>query len=291
MRFGLSLPPFGEHYGDIHYLAQMAREAEAAGWEGFFIWDHMIFDPSFYPIPDTWVALAAIAMQTSRIRLGALVTPLPRRRPWKLARETVSVDRLSNGRLVVGVGLGDPVQWDYGFFGEEQDAKIRARKLDEGLDILAGLWRGELFQYSGEHYHLEPMRFRPTPVQQPRIPVWVGGNWDKHGPQRRAARWDGYMPLKWGGDPLSPAQWQDIMAYIRQHRASDTPFDWVHGGVTPGDNPAQAAASVRPYADAGVTWWIESVDPWRFGWRWEDELTAESARRMDERIRQGPPKV
>ncbi len=211
-------PPFGD-YSDARYLADMAREAEAAGWDGFFIWDHIFFDPSFHPIADPWVALAAIAINTQRIRIGMVVTPLARRRPWKLARETVSVDRLSGGRLILGIGLGDPVQWDFGFFGEERDNKVRAKKLDEGLDILAGLWSGEPFSYQGEHYQLAEMIFLPRPAQTPRIPVWVGGNWDKHAPMRRAARWDGYVPLKWG-DILTPDEWRDIMAYIQQHRSS-----------------------------------------------------------------------
>jgi hypothetical protein len=135
------------------------------------------------------------------------------------------------------------------------------------------------------------MRFRPTPVQQPRIPIWVGGNWGKRGPMRRAARWDGYWPLKWGEEALSTDEWREIMAYVKQHRNSDAPFDWIHAGPTPGNDPAGAADTVRPYAEAGVTWWVEAVDPWRFGWRWEDDLNAEAARLMDERIRQGPPKL
>jgi alkanesulfonate monooxygenase SsuD/methylene tetrahydromethanopterin reductase-like flavin-dependent oxidoreductase (luciferase family) len=289
MKFGISLPAFGA-YGDPRYLADMARVAEDAGWDGFFLWDHIIFDPSFNPMADPWVALAAIAMNTSRIRIGTMITPVPRRRPWKLARETVSVDRLSNGRMILGVGLGEPAQWDYGFFGEETDAKIRAQKLDEGLDILQGLWTGEPFSYTGDHYKLSQVKFLPPPVQTPRIPIWVGGNWDKPRPQRRAAHWDGYFPLKWG-DTLTPDDWRMMMAYVNQHRTIDAPFDWVHGGNTPGDNPAQATSIVQPYADVGVTWWIEAVDPWRWGWDWETSLTLEATRPMDERIRQGPPRL
>jgi alkanesulfonate monooxygenase SsuD/methylene tetrahydromethanopterin reductase-like flavin-dependent oxidoreductase (luciferase family) len=289
MKFGISLPPFGD-FADPHYLANSAREAEEAGWDGFFIWDHIFFDPSFHPMADPWVGLAAIAMNTQRMRIGTVVTPLARRRPWKVARETVSVDRLSNGRLVLGVGLGDPVQWDYGFFGEEQDAKIRAKKLDEGLDIVTGLWSGERFSYSGEQYQLKEMVFLPRPIQSPRIPIWVGGGWDKHAPMRRAARWDGFFPLKFG-DTLTPDEWREIMAYIQQHRTSTTPFDFLHAGGTPGDDPAKAAEQVKPYADVGVTWWLESVDPWRFGISWEVPWSAEGTRLMNERIRQGPPRL
>src|SRR5215213_9146168 len=178
MQFGLSLPAFGP-FANPRYLAQSAAAAESAGWDGFFIWDSIIADPTFNPMADPWVALAAVAMQTSRLRIGALVTPLARRRPWKVARETVSLDLLSQGRLIFGAGLGDPVQWEYGFFGEETDNKMRAEKLDEGLAILTGLWSGELFGYAGKQYQLQPMRFEPKPLQQPRIPIWVGGTWDK----------------------------------------------------------------------------------------------------------------
>lgn len=288
MRFGLSLPPFGDHYGDVHYLARMAREAEEAGWDAFFIWDHMIFDPSFYVIPDTWVALAAIAMNTQRIRIGAMVTPLPRRRPWKLARETVSVDRLSNGRLTVGVGLGDPVQWDYGFFGEEQDAKLRARKLDEGLDILAGLWSAEPFSYDGEHYHLEQMRFRPAPVQQPRIPIWVAGGWPNKKPMRRASRFDGVFPLTHYAGVAGMVTVADMRAAIdfvagqRGNRA----FDVAHAGRSTG-NPAEDRALLEPFAEVGVTWWLENANPWAFGWSGQGEWPVEAIRT---RILQGPPR-
>jgi alkanesulfonate monooxygenase SsuD/methylene tetrahydromethanopterin reductase-like flavin-dependent oxidoreductase (luciferase family) len=288
MKFGINIPPFGE-YGDPRKLAQLAREAEDAGWDGFFIWDHIMFDPTFHPIVDPWVGLAAIALNTEHLRIGTLVTPVARRRPWKLARETVSVDLLSNGRLVLGIGLGDPVQWDYGFFGEEQDAKIRAQKLDEGLDILKGLWTGKPFRYDGTHYHLNEVTFQPTPVQSPRIPVWVGGNWDKPAPQRRAARWDGYHPIKWG-DPLTSEEWKVIQQTINEQRDSNAPFDWVHSGMTPGDDSAKAAALVRPYADIGITWWIEAASPFDFGADWEKPLTPEATALMEKRIRQGPPK-
>jgi alkanesulfonate monooxygenase SsuD/methylene tetrahydromethanopterin reductase-like flavin-dependent oxidoreductase (luciferase family) len=288
MKFGINLPPFGD-YGDPLKLAQMAHEAEEAGWDGFFIWDHIMFDPTFHPIPDTWVALAVIATHTRRMRIGTLVTPIARRRPWKLARETVSVDRLSNGRLTLGIGLGDPVQWDYGFFGEETDAKIRAQKLDEGLDILTGLWSGKPFSYSGQHFKLNEVTFRPPPPQTPRIPIWVGGNWDKRAPQRRAARWDGYNPLRWGGT-LTPDDWREMMGYINSHRTSSAPFDWVHTGAIQDADRADARSLIQPYADAGITWWIDSASPFDFGADWEKPLTPEWTALMDRRIRQGPPR-
>lgn len=293
MRFGISLPAFGP-FGDVRYLAQSAAAAEAAGWDGFFIWDHIIFDPTFNPIADVWVGLAAIAMHTQRIRLGALVTPLARRRPWQVARESVSVDLLSNGRLIFGAGLGEPPQWDFGFFGEETDNKIRAEKLDEGLEILAGLWSGELFSYSGKHYQLAPMRFEPKPLQQPRIPIWIGGNWDKLKPKQRAARYDGYMPLKWG-EVLTIDEWQGIKATLDRYRQQfgnqEKPFTLVHSGETPGDDLDAAAEIVRPYVDFGIDWWIEGIHPRRWGANVEEPISPESIERMNERIRQGPPKL
>jgi alkanesulfonate monooxygenase SsuD/methylene tetrahydromethanopterin reductase-like flavin-dependent oxidoreductase (luciferase family) len=290
MKYGITVPPFGE-YGDPRKLAEMAHVAEEAGWEGFFIWDHMFFDPTFHPIVDTWVGLAAMAMSTTHIRIGPMVTPLPRRRPWKLARETVSVDRLSDGRLTLGVGLGEPPQWDFGFFDEETDLKIRAKQLDEGLAILQGLWSAQPFSFSGEQYQIKQVIFRPPPIQQPRIPVWVGGNWNKPRPQERAARWDGYYPLRMD-DALSVENWRTMMAAVNAHRSDPhAPFDWVHGGRLPGDDHRQALEIVQPYEEVGVTWWLEDGSPFRWGWRWEAPFTTEATAMMDKRIRQGPPRV
>ena len=288
MQFGISIPPFAD-FSDPRALAELAHDAEAAGWDGFFLWDAMFFDPTFHPIADPWVSLAAVAMYTQRLKIGTLITPIARRRPWKLARETVSVDQLSEGRLILGVGLGDPVQWDFGFFGEDTDSKLRARRLDEGLDLLTGLWTGQPFQYQGEQFNVKEVIFRPTPVQSPRIPIWVGGWFPNKPPLRRAARWDGVCPVKWGGS-ITPEEWRELLAYVHKHRISNTPFDAVHSGATPGDNPTQAAELVRPYADVGVTWWIEPVDPWRFGWSFEVPWAPEATVLMRERIRQGPPR-
>lgn len=289
MHFGISLPPFAD-FSDALVLAELAREAEAVGWEGFFLWDHMIFDPSWHPNCDPWVGLAAVAMNTSSIKLGTMVTPLPRRRPWKLARETVSLDRLSQGRLILGVGIGDPAQWEYGFFGEEADAKLRAQKLDEGLDILNGLWSGELFSYQGAHYQLQEMQFLPRPQQSPRIPIWVAGVWPNKPPLRRAARWDGVFPI--GGDPaLTPDIWREIRDYTARHRTHDGPFDLIHGGASSGTNSAEATDAVAPYIEAGVTWWVEDISPWRFGLKWEYPWSPDATKQMRERILQGPPRL
>jgi alkanesulfonate monooxygenase SsuD/methylene tetrahydromethanopterin reductase-like flavin-dependent oxidoreductase (luciferase family) len=287
MRFGLSLPPFAD-IADIRFLADITKEAETLGWDGLFIWDHVFFDPTFHPNVDPWVALGAMAYNTTKIRLGTLITPLARRRPWVLARQTASVDQISNGRLILGVGLGDPVQWDYGFFNEPTDAKQRAEMLDEGLEVLQGLWTGKPFSYDKQHYHIKEVTFKPTPVQSPRIPIWVGGIWPNKRPMQRAARYDGYIPINWDGG-MKPENWREVMAYIKPRRTIDTPFDIVNTGRVPDDLWHKAASIVEPYIEVGTTWWIEDINPWRFGASWEEPWKPEDTQRMVELIRRGPP--
>ncbi|MBM3949715.1 MAG: LLM class flavin-dependent oxidoreductase [SAR202 cluster bacterium] len=289
MKFGLNVPQCGA-YGDVRVLVERARWAEDAGWDGFFIWDHLYLDPAIQPMVDPWVALAAIALATNRVRIGTLVTPVARRRPWKLARETVAVDHLSGGRLILGVGLGDPAQWEFEAFGEEGEPKVRAEKLDEGLDVLTGLWTGKLFSFAGKHYQVRDVAFTPTPVQKPRIPVWVACTVGKPRPLRRAARWDGAFPQS-GGDmdapPLTPAQMRDLLAFITANRTSSGPYDLVMGGRTLAKDRRQDAAFVSSYEQTGVTWWMEELNPWVYGW---EAGRAFPSRQMDERIRSGPPK-
>lgn len=279
MHYGISTPNFGD-YSDPRLLAELAREAEAAGWEGFFIWDHIKWPPSQEPVADPWVALAAMAMRTEHIRLGPMVTPLPRRRPWKLARETVTLDRLSGGRLILGVGSGYFQQEEFEAFGEAGDPKVRAAKLDEGLEVLTGLWSGEPFSYDGTQYQVKNTCFIPPPVQQPRIPIWVAGTWPIKAPFRRAARWDGVLPIARDFEkPLTPAEIRDMVAYIKEHRASGDPFEVMYGGQTSGREVAEDAAIVAPYAEAGLTWWLEYRLPW-----------LSSLAEVRERVRKGPPR-
>jgi len=286
MKFAINLPPFADFSSPL-FLADLAVEAESAGWDGFFVWDHIMFDPSFFPIADPWVALAAVAARTQRMRLGTMITPIARRRPWVLARQTVSLDRLSQGRLTLGVGLGVPEQWEYGFFGEETDAKVRAEKLDEGLAIITGLWSAQKFSFQGKHYQLKEVVFRPTPVQQPRIPIWVGGYWPRKAPFRRAARFDGVVPGKVEG-MLTPEDWREMLAFIASQRKATTPYDAVHGELLP-DDSAQARRRVQEFADAGVTWWVQPVDPFSYDNNWEKPWTAAETERMLRLVRQGPP--
>jgi alkanesulfonate monooxygenase SsuD/methylene tetrahydromethanopterin reductase-like flavin-dependent oxidoreductase (luciferase family) len=193
MRFGIGFPTFGP-YSDPRLLADLAREAENSAWDGCFVWDHVQVG-WLDAVADPWVALTAITLATRRIRLGTLVTPLYRRSPWKLARETATLDHLSQGRLILGVGLGSDTFGEISAFGGPQDDRVRAQMLDEGLAVLTGLWSGESFSFSGKYFHIDNTRFIPTPVQQPRIPIWVAGTWPKRPPFRRAARYDGVIPV------------------------------------------------------------------------------------------------
>jgi alkanesulfonate monooxygenase SsuD/methylene tetrahydromethanopterin reductase-like flavin-dependent oxidoreductase (luciferase family) len=258
--------------GDPRTAAELAAEAEATGWDGVFYWDGIaIGETETY---DPWVVMAAMAMRTERVRLGAIITPPSRRRPWKLARETMTLDRLSNGRLVLPVGLGTLDDRAFGNVGEPTDARTRAEMLDESLEILEGLWTGRPYGHAGRHYRFAPMTFLPTPVQRPRIPIWVVGAWPHERSMQRVLRWDGIVTQVAG-----PSEIREVARYVArelepEHR--EWPFEIVAQGKTP-PNATRALAVVRPYADAGATWWIEG------DW---DTPTVDSVRR---RIEAGPP--
>lgn len=257
MKFGLEIAPWGA-LADPRRLALLAAEAEAAGWDGVFVWDAMLHDEARLPKADPWIALAAIAMRTERIRLGTMVTPLARRRPWKVARETVTLDYLSNGRVILGVGLGDPSDEEFAWFDEAgRDYRTRAAMLDEGLEILDGLWSGEPFGFAGEHYRLAEMTFAPRPVQRPRIPIWVGGWWPNRAPLRRAVRWDGFHPGK-PGDFLTAGDVREITAAVARERPASAPFDLAVQARVELDR-SRAADNARELANAGATWWMEKA--------------------------------
>jgi cytochrome P450 len=262
MKYGISVPNFGS-YGDVRVLAELAREAEAAGWDGFFVWDHVESGGApGAPMCDPWIALAAVALATKRIRIGPMVTPVPRRRPWKLARETATLDRLSGGRVTLGVGLGFPPA-EYSTFGEDADLRVRAAKLDEGLAVLAGLWSGRRFRHEGRHFRVGETTFAPQPVQSPRIPIWVAAMWPNLAPVRRAARWDGVVPIHADITPLSSREVREILACVRAHRTGDGPFDVVLSGESSGDMPHVLQEPLRAYEEAGATWWLEVLTDWR----------------------------
>lgn len=278
MRYGFVIPK-----GEIHEIAELAHEAEVAGWDGVFYWDGIYIEGAS-EIYDPWVTLAAMAMRTERVRLGAMLTPPARRRPWKLARETTSVDRLSNGRLILPVGLGTMDDGGFSRVGEPTDRRTRAELLDESLEILTGLWSGEPFAFHGRHYQMEAMTFLPTPVQRPRIPIWVVGGWPREKSMARAVRYDGLLPNKLNPDgsvgEVTPADIAAMREYVRTHRSDTTSYDIIFEGRTPGDNPTAAADQVRPYVEAGITWWIEAM------WTSPNEMADVRAR-----IQQGPPRA
>jgi alkanesulfonate monooxygenase SsuD/methylene tetrahydromethanopterin reductase-like flavin-dependent oxidoreductase (luciferase family) len=265
---GVAVPNFAE---DPAELIELGVAAEAAGFDGFFLWDHIVFSNTGDgpPIADPWLVLAVVAARTTRIKLGTMITPVPRRRPWQLARQTATLDVLSGGRLILGVGIGSPAYGDFGIFHEPQGARERADLLDEGLDVLAGLWTGERFSYAGEHFTVDPVRFTPPPVQRPRIPVWVGGVLPATRPVDRAAKWDGMVPIRFAGHSLARVSAQDIAdvgARIGELRGSADGVDlvvWAEVAPDPGKVPAIAA----PYQEAGATWWLETARP-EDGW-WE----------------------
>jgi alkanesulfonate monooxygenase SsuD/methylene tetrahydromethanopterin reductase-like flavin-dependent oxidoreductase (luciferase family) len=275
MRYGFVLP-----YGDARTVADYAAAAEGAGWDGFFVWEPV------WGI-DAWVALTAAAMQTSSIRLGTMLSPISRMRPWKLASEAATLDNLSHGRIILTVGLG-ATQSGFAEFGEETDRKIRAELLDEGLAIITGLWKGQPFSYSGKHYQVQEFDHfpPPSPVQQPRIPIWVVGAWPRPKSLARALQYDGILPTKqdeqgeWTA--LTPDDVRAIRSYIAERRPDATEFDIIIEGETPGDDPARATDMVRPWIEAGATWWIEGL--------WDALDQPEQRHRVLPRIRQGPPR-
>jgi alkanesulfonate monooxygenase SsuD/methylene tetrahydromethanopterin reductase-like flavin-dependent oxidoreductase (luciferase family) len=265
MRYGLSLPTGGE-CGDPRFLLDLAERAEGVGWDGLFLEDYVCYGgDAAAPTCNVWVVLAAIAARTERIRLGTEVTPVTRRRPWNVAREAAAVDQLSGGRMILGVGLGDTgqaIEVDASFarFGEETEPRVRGEMLDEALEIIAGLWTGKRFDHRGRHYTVADVTFSPRPLQQPRIPIWIGGGYPNARPTRRALRWDGSCLYKetHGGswEDMSP---DDVRALRRA--AGNRPFTIAVGGSGRRDDWEAERDHIGAVADAGADWWIEWVPP------------------------------
>lgn len=260
MKFGLSIPPFT----GAATVVDWAREAERAGWDGVFLWDHMQWNPGVAPL-DPWVLLGAMAAVTDRVRLGTLVTPLSRRRPHVVAKQIVTLDHVSGGRAVLGVGLGEPVGRDFADLGEEADPRVRAAMLDESLQVIDQLMRGPAV-FAGEHYRISA-DFRPRPVRRPRPPIWVAGVVPNRRPLARARRWDGVVPIG-PRDFLTPDE-------LAGHLSSD-------GGAVPEGWDvviiAKDGVPVQEYADAGATWLMHTAYPTTDGWQ----------PRIDEAVRNGP---
>jgi alkanesulfonate monooxygenase SsuD/methylene tetrahydromethanopterin reductase-like flavin-dependent oxidoreductase (luciferase family) len=267
-------------FGDPSLLVNLAVAAEEHGWDGFFVWDHQLYWDPDWPVADPVVVISAVAARTSRIRIGIMVNVLARRRAGKVAKESVTLDQLSRGRLVFGAGLGSRAE-EFTAFGEPGEPRERAARLDESLELLDALWTGEPVNFRGAHLKATGVTMLPGPVQRPRIPVWCGGRWPNKAPFRRAARWDGVMPTHadYGlGQTMPPDDLRAVIRYTSEHRTTGEPFDVALEGRTDGTAPDRGAAHVIPYAEAGLTWWIEAL-----GW-WRGEPEAALAR-----IRQGPP--
>jgi alkanesulfonate monooxygenase SsuD/methylene tetrahydromethanopterin reductase-like flavin-dependent oxidoreductase (luciferase family) len=264
VKYGLMLPNIGD-YGDARVLADLAHDAESEGWDGFFVWDTFKHaEAEGRPVADAWITLAAIAARTERIRIGPRVSAPPRHRPWLLAQQAVSLDHLSNGRLILGVGSGEADDQGFSAFGEQLDPRTRADMLDESLAILDGLWAGEPFAFSGQHYRFDAVQLLPRPVQQPRIPIWVAGTWPKPRPMGRAASWDGVNPFAMHEDgtfpPLQAGAVAALKAFGEERRPDGATWDIAI------DAPVLAALSDDAAMDhliglaaAGATWAIEAV--------------------------------
>lgn len=275
MKFGVALP-----YLSARSVARLARQAEETGWDGVYVGDAIWCE-------DPMIGLAAAAMNTSRIRLGTMITPVPLRKPWKLASESIALEHLSGGRLTLGLGAGAVWMGWQAFPNEVTDKRARAEMLDETIDILDLLYQRKPFDYNGKHYHLKltelsEQHYPPAPIQQPRIPLWVVGIWPREKSMRRTLRCDGLLPQKMNeaGEfvDVTPEDLCAMKAYIDANRTRTNPFDIVIEGDTSKIPPDQAQARLNTWAEAGATWWIEGL------WQCSEEQASA-------RIRQGPPKV
>jgi alkanesulfonate monooxygenase SsuD/methylene tetrahydromethanopterin reductase-like flavin-dependent oxidoreductase (luciferase family) len=280
VRFGLGVPNGGD-FADPQRLARLASEAELAGWDGFFLWDHVIRRAPWQPMVDPWVTLAAVATTTDRIVLGPMVTPLARRRVSVVARQSVTLDRLSEGRLRLGVGLGAPDD-EFTRFGEDADPRRRARILDESLDALGQLWSGRPVRFRGEYVVADGVQFEPTPVAG-RIPIWVAGGWPGGAPFRRAARHDGVWPVSTERRALTVEEFADCVTSVDRHRReigrAAEAFDACFVDRSPAVTDDRTLDRIDRLAAVGMTWWIDSLD--------DPTIPFEDHR---ERVLAGPPR-
>ncbi len=271
MKYGLYCPTFGE-YSDPKYLVELAQLAEKSGWDGFFIWDHILLTGRGLPVADAVTTLSAIAAKTEKIKLGPMITPIPRRRPWKLAKELITIDHLSSGRITLGAGIGDP-DWEYSLFGENPSLRTRAKKLDEGLEIISQMCSGEI-EYHGTQYDVQKAEIGPSSLQQPRIPIWIGGTYGNKPPFRRAAKWDGVFPIKmdidellqpvesvrnWTSMWLKPSQLSEITELIVKYRGSLVGFDVANSGSILNISEKEAKEKIKMFENVGASWWLEWI--------------------------------
>ncbi len=261
MRYSVNIPNFGD-FADARTVATVAKTAEDAGWDALFVWDHVVHDKkrrAGQPFGDPWMLLTAAALATSRLRLGTLVTPVARRRPEQLARQVATLDAVSNGRVVFGAGLGGPIEDEFASFGDTTDPVVLAERLDEGLDLSCRYWSGESVDHDGVHYQVRSTALLPATVQRPRPPVWVAGYWPNRRPMRRAAQWDGAVPLFKSarhGQAPAPDEVRALATFLSRSAGerSSEPFDIVIGGAS---DPMTAADLIAPLREAGATWWDE----------------------------------
>jgi hypothetical protein len=255
-KFGITLP-----YGDARKVAELARSAEEAGWDGIFVGDAIWCQ-------DPLIQLSAAAMLTSRIRLGTLVLAMPLRRPWHLASESLALDHLSQGRLILGLGTGATWMGWQSFPSEERATRARAEMLGEAIEIITRMHQCEQFDYAGKHYQvklslMETQHYPPPTLQQPHVPIWIPGVWPRMKSMQRVLNCDGILPQKMDAagklSEVTPADVAEIKAYITARRTLRTPFDIVVEGQTAGLSPLEKAAKLAPWLEAGITWWIEST--------------------------------
>ena len=242
-RRGLFVAPF-DALADPRTVGDLAAEAEAAGWDGFFVWDHLLYGERVTDIADPWTCCAAVAMRTERMVFGPMVTPLPRRRPQVLARQAASLAVLSGGRFVLGLGLGDDWVGEFSAFGDEADPKVRGRMLDEGLAVLTGLLSGATVDHEGEHHTARGVTFRPAP----HVPIWLAGRFGNRAPLRRAASYDGFFVIGLDG----PDDLDAVTGGLAEHGAGPG-FDVVVD-LQPGQDPA-------PWLDRGASWVLTRIGP------------------------------
>ena len=278
MRFGLNVGNFG-WAGDVEVLLEIAVAAEESGWDGFFLWDHVNMPGVGGRHADPWIALGVIASRTRTLQLGPMITPLPRRRPAKLAQEILTLDALSGGRFILGVGNGTGEASEYEDLGEEADLRVRAEMLDEGLDVLQGLLSDEHVSVEGRHFRTHTKGFGP-PASGREIPIWVAATWPNKRPLRRALRFDGIAPvLHPNSRPLQPEHMREIASLVANERESTRPFDLVVTAIGVPEEMGEARKHAAAFEDAGATWYHAVCYPLMDT---KDEFL--------ERVRRGPPR-